>query len=106
MKYELLKERIAAEVCAALRSPAPFSPGMDVAIAALFDSQAEHREFEKSHEALIRTVHYRIMRWDVRCVGRLRELFPDLFPKPLRKGPLWADYDNDGDWSIWVQHNP
>ena len=39
--------------------------------------------------------------WDVRMVGRLRELFPDFFPRSLKHGPLIAEYDDAGDWQVY-----
>lgn len=38
--------------------------------------------------------------WDIRQVGRLRELFPDGFPSSLRRGTLVADHDARGDWQV------
>ena len=43
----------------------------------------------------------RIMQWDVRCVGQLRELFPQYFPQSLRTGNLVA-YIEDSPDSPWV----
>lgn len=44
-----------------------------------------------------------VQNWDVRCVGRLRDLFPQHFPPSLLKGNLVACYDQDGEWSIAAQ---
>lgn len=41
-----------------------------------------------------------VQKWDIRMAGKLRELFPDYFPKSLKNGKLVAEYDDDGDWSI------
>ena len=41
-----------------------------------------------------------IQNWDIRCVGKLRELFPAMFPKSLGTGPLVADMDESGDWVV------
>jgi hypothetical protein len=41
-----------------------------------------------------------IQQWDIRAVGRLRDLFPGEFPKSLAKGDLVAFYDDKGDWAV------
>lgn len=41
--------------------------------------------------------------WDVRTVSKLREIFPQHFPKSLNKGRLIGEYDKDGDWAVYVQ---
>lgn len=45
-------------------------------------------------------VYDRIMAWDIRMVGRLRELFGGYFPPSLREGPLVAGYDEKGNWEV------
>lgn len=42
-----------------------------------------------------------IMNWDIRCVGRLREVLPQFFPPSLKSGHLIAEYDENGDWVIF-----
>ena len=42
----------------------------------------------------------RIMNWDIRCIGKLRELFPDYFPKSLLKGDLILEYGENG-WEVF-----
>jgi hypothetical protein len=44
-----------------------------------------------------------IKAWDVRAVGRLRDLFPKLFPAAIRKGVLTADVDAKGVW--WISRH-
>ena len=44
-----------------------------------------------------------IENWDVRMVGRLRDLFPQHFPHSLRKGQLVCEYDEQGDWAVYVR---
>ncbi len=41
--------------------------------------------------------------WDVRMVGKLREIFPQHFPKSLSKGKLICEYDEAGDWAVYVE---
>ena len=40
-----------------------------------------------------------IQSWDIRAVGRLRDLFPECFPPSLRKGVLQCDFTDDG-WTV------
>jgi hypothetical protein len=44
--------------------------------------------------------------WDIRMVGRLREIFPHALPVTLHKGKLVCGYDEDGDWEVFVERNP
>ena len=44
-----------------------------------------------------------VQNWDIRMIGKLREIFPYHFPKTLQKGNLVAEYDEDGDWAIFVK---
>ena len=41
-----------------------------------------------------------IMAWDIRCVSKLRELFPEYFPSSLKKGNLICDMDEKGNWCV------
>lgn len=45
----------------------------------------------------------RIMDWDVRCAGRLRDLFPSYWPKSLGRGKLVAGIGESGDWEVWAE---
>jgi hypothetical protein len=38
----------------------------------------------------------RILRWDIRCAEKLREIFPGHFPAGLRSGTLVMEYDEHG----------
>lgn len=42
-----------------------------------------------------------IMDWDVRCVGRLRELFPRNFPPSLLQGVLVCEYGEGAEWEVF-----
>lgn len=58
----------------------------------------------KRHCQAIRTkyadaAYDHVMKWDVRAVGQLRDLFPELFPRCLVVGVLTLDYDEDG-WHV------
>jgi len=46
-----------------------------------------------------------IDKWDIRAIGKLRELFPGFFPPSLQKGDLIAEYaDTDpSDWNVFVK---
>lgn len=41
-----------------------------------------------------------IDKWDIRSVGRLRDLFPEAFPKNLRTGRIHAYINERGDWVV------
>lgn len=41
-----------------------------------------------------------IERWDVRKVGKLIELFPEIAPPHWRQRPLVAEYGDNGDWIV------
>ncbi len=43
-----------------------------------------------------------IQNWDIREAGKLRDLFPDFFPRSLQKGRLQAGYDDKGNWDVSV----
>lgn len=67
----------------------------------------QKRENNTAHGAAIATEYANkawevIMKWDLRAVGRLRELFPRYFPPSLRKGELVAYMaDNENcDWMV------
>ena len=64
--------------------------------------KANHTELFKAYADKAWEV---VTNWDIRCAGRLRDLFPDAFPKSLRKGKLIAYMmDNENaDWAIEAQ---
>jgi hypothetical protein len=41
-----------------------------------------------------------IMNWDIRCINRLRDLFPSYFPKSLMKGELIIDFTDN--WYVFT----
>lgn len=45
-------------------------------------------------------VYGQVMAWDIRCVGRLRDVFPDAFPRSLRKGTLTCYMDDKARWCV------
>jgi hypothetical protein len=76
----------------------------EAAAAALFDAIAEKRNFNTSLAAISEKVSDIIEAWDIRCISRLRNLFPEAFPKTLRKGKLYAEYDENADWCVFSDH--
>lgn len=40
-------------------------------------------------------------RWDIRAVGRLRQLIPEAFPASLRSGNLLAEIGEKGAWEVF-----
>lgn len=96
MKYEQVKERVARGVYTQVLE----LRDQNAATYALMDAVAERRPHRASLQVFADKCYEIIMAWDVRCVGKLRELFPGYFP-PSLKGPLEAGYDADGDWAVW-----
>lgn len=41
-----------------------------------------------------------IENWDIRCAGRLFEIFPSIIPKQYRGKPCTAEYNKRGNWVI------
>lgn len=99
MKYDKLKKQVAGVVCSSIHQ----MRHDEANIAALLDCVAEKRKFYTSLNALEALVRERILAWDIRLVGKLRDLFPGAFPKTLRKGLLICDYSEQGDWCVTIQ---
>lgn len=99
MKYETLKTKMAAAVGDRVHREASYI-AKDASLTVSMDMIAERRTHAASREALVKEVEQRILNWDVRLVGQLRELFPKEFPTSLRKGQLLAEYDEAGDWAV------
>ena len=97
MLYETIKERIADGVRTAILANA--MPAANSA--AILDAFAERRPARQSLTALADLTCKRIMNWDIRCIGKLRELFPEHFPPSLRKGPLRCDFGGDDGWEVY-----
>jgi hypothetical protein len=106
MKYEIIKEQVAREVFSAIERGGMYGVGganpYEAAVAAMFHSVAERQPFDVSLKELAGKAHNVVMAWDVRMVGKLRDLFPGFFPKSLSKGKLVAEYDEAGDWVVFV----
>ena len=41
-----------------------------------------------------------VLKWDIRMVGKLREIIPELFPRSLKTGILVAEMDDNCDWVV------
>lgn len=101
MKYEAIKKQVAQNVYSMLEQGRGGDTTYAAAVAAMFDAIAERRPFEQSMKALADKCYNIIMNWDIRMVGKLRELFPVFFPASLRTGKLQCDYDGAGDWIVF-----
>lgn len=107
MKFEKVLTSVHAQILSMLwnsyNTGARYPGGAwDANLTALFDAMAERRPVTESMKVLAEKVTEIIFRWDVRAVGRLRDLWPSAFPKTLSKGKLVAFYDDDGDWAVEV----
>lgn len=47
-------------------------------------------------DKVVEVIHH----WDIRMVGKLRELFPYAFPPNLSEGSLHCFVDDKGDWCV------
>ena len=105
MKWETIKRRVADEVASAVEQGrhAPEEILADL-VASNFEVLRQLPDGNKWHgpirTAYAAQVRKRIEDWDIRAVGRLRDLFNAAFPPSLRKCPLIAEYDENGDWVI------
>lgn len=104
MKWEVVKLTVAREVFTRIQQ----CGGGDVVASMLVDLVASGFEVARgrhSHEiatAYADKAFKHVMAWDVRSVGRLRDLFPGFFPPSLRSGELvcyMADNANS-DWMV------
>lgn len=106
MKYEIIKERVACLVFTAIEQGGMYGVGgankYEAVVAAVFHSVAERQPVAVSLKELAGKAYDIVMAWDVRMVGKLRELFPEFFPKSLSKGKLIAEYDEQGDWVVFT----
>jgi hypothetical protein len=103
MRWERVKKEVASQVYNAVLScaePVTYTAILKDLIASDFSIKRglSSAELVKSYADKAYEV---VMAWDVRCVGRLRDLFPDYFPKDLRKSVLAAYMLDDGTNS-WV----
>ena len=98
MKWDTVKRRVADAVYTGILNQ---HHSMDAQAAAMMDAIAERRTVRESAADLAFQCHDIIMRWDVRMVTKLRDLFPQYFPNSLRSGNLLA-YMEDSEHSPWV----
>jgi hypothetical protein len=103
MKWEVIKITVARGVfnqCLQCLGDMPSLMLLDLVASDFAAARGRH-----SHEiatAYAEKAFERVMDWDVRCVGRLREIFPQHFPESLRTGRL-ACYMADNancDWMV------
>jgi hypothetical protein len=105
MKWELVKQKVADQVCSMVAQGRTMTAEMLVdLVRSDFEVLRRLPEAEKWHgpirEAYAAEVRKCIEAWDIRCVGSLRDLFPWAFPPSLLKKPLTAEYDDQGDWCV------
>lgn len=105
MKWETVKRRVVDEVCTMVIEGRAFQENilLDMvasdfaAVKQLPPKDRWHGEIRKAYADKVRE---RIDNWDIRCAGRLRDLFDGAFPPSLRKGELRADINERGDWVV------
>lgn len=102
MKYEKVKQTVARNVYEMIMqgrdSNIMATILMDKLLGDKPKSPCAHKTFKEYADFACNIID----NWDIRCVGKLREIFP-FFPPSLQKGDLICDYDEDGDWCVYVK---
>lgn len=83
------------------RNPATVTAMLQDLIASNFEAMKGVKRHEETYAYAEKACEI-VMKWDVRCVIKLRELFPQHFPPSLSKGQLlcyMADNKN-ADWMV------
>ena len=99
MKWETLQKKVATDVSNSVITSHNFSSITLDLVACNFETHKNKNTYQviKSYAD---EVYKRIMSWDIRLVGKLRDLFPEYFPRSLRKGNLNLFIDESGDWCV------
>lgn len=97
MKWETVKKHVAANLYTVI------SQGRDhELLSTMLLDMISSGKFQLSRDAFPAYADKAVevvMAWDIRCAGKLRELFPWAFPRSLQgKSRLIAEYDEAGDW--------
>lgn len=103
-KWDKIKDTVASAVGRELADS--FSPrGKEAAIAAVLCviDEPARGDWRTRVEEIASAAEARILAWDVRLAGRLRDLFPEFFPPELRSGALAAEMDDSpgADWVVY-----
>lgn len=100
MKWETLKKTVARGVFTAVQTDWSH---WDAILIDLLASNFEAKRGKPDHTLITdyaNAAYERVMDWDIRLVGKLRDLFPQQFPPSLLKGNLVCEYDETGDWCV------
>lgn len=104
MKWETVKSRVAAEVHSAIIQGRSWETMATILVDFVSGGQPKSpissRESFKLYADKAAEV---INNWDIRCAGKLRDLFPGAFPKSLSKGQLVGEHDASGEWVLNVR---
>jgi hypothetical protein len=102
MKWETIKKRVKAGVRYMIyRSESP-----EILVAMLVDVLVSDfkvpgvSSLRELREVYADEACRMIDKWDIRMVGRLRELFPGSWPPSLQKGDLIGELDDSGEWIL------
>jgi len=98
MKYDILIDRVAVNV----RTSIIRGAGLDghLTLAAIDVMHTHKMDGRASIDFIADKCYEIIINWDVRMIGKLRDIFPVYFPRSLRKGNLICGYNSDGDWEV------
>lgn len=101
MKFETLKKKVADDVRKRIMRGLGWENILLDLVASGFAAKKDTKK-GKAIEAYADKAHEAIMNFDVRCVGKLRELFPESFPRSLSKGALVCGYDDNLNWVVTI----
>ena len=100
MKWETVKSTVAREAFTQVQTNwAHWANILTDLVASDFAAKRGHPDHTLITD-YANAVYERIMNWDIRLVGKLRELFPHQFPKSLSNGELVCEYDENCNWCV------
>ena len=104
MKFEAIKAWCKLELARQVAEERA-KPGLTSACAAFSDitfNVVSTEEARQEHlNDILKHGSRMIDAWDVRCVGRLLDLYPDAWPEAVGK-PVCAEIDDAGEWVVRV----
>lgn len=99
MKWETIKKRVASNLYTQIIEGRSWEAMSDILLDIAFSNTPRHYSHYHFKEYADKAYEI-VMNWDIRSVGRLRNLFPQYFPKSLREGNLIAFYDEKDCWQV------
>ena len=104
MKFESIKAWCKLELAKQVAAER-LKPGLTSACAAFSDitfNVPVSEDARQEHLAdILKAGSKTIDAWDVRCVGRLLDLYPGAWPEAVGR-PVCAEIDDDGEWVVRI----